>query len=354
MGKREISNSGIVLIVIVTVAAIVGGMYAVQEGYLVIPGAVEPTVPIDVDLPLAYMKTWLVAEDNPSDDLEDEDVYIWYDWNGDGVMQRSTFEGIVAGELIGGEIEQTTSGSSDGFFQTRSQYPIGKPINVMVDPGADGGYQITYKTITMYGEADTSNVITTADIICRATDDAITFSGLIRSVAIDDAVDYNATLYGATGVMEVRALLATSDAGFSSQTANSPTYGGNGVFTHWGSGKEYAATFLGGYCTNQDAIDLGIDSGDFDFYYQGASNTYFAKYLDDFDGLANTFYDSDDDSAPTFTFSFDVDISDTGALVYVGMFQNVEWSDFNRGVWGPATDATILGTPGADWDWTVV
>jgi hypothetical protein len=355
MGKREISGSGIVLIVLITVAAVYGGMWAVNEGYLVIPGAVtEPTVVIDVEGDLAYMKTWLVAEDNPSDDLESEDVYLWYDWNGDGVMQRSTFEGIVDGALIGGEIETTTSGATDGYFQTRVQYPVGKPINVMVDPGADGGYQITYQTITMYGSADTSNVITTADIVCRATDDAITFSGLIRGTSIDDGTDYNATLNGKTGVFEIRAALATSDAGFNSQTEGNPTYLGEGKFTHWGSGKDYAATFVGGYGTNQDIIDLGLDSGDFDFYYQGASNTYFAKFVDDFDAQANTFYDSDDDSSPTFTFSCGVDITATGALTYVGLFQNVEWAEFNRGIWGPTTDATILGTCGAGWDWTVV
>ena len=285
MGKREISSSGIILIVLVSSFVAIGGFVAYTQGHLdfLLPGDVTPDVPIDVDADLAYMKTWLVAEDNPSDDLESEDVYIWFDWNGDDVMQRSTFEGIVAGELIGGEIEQTTSGASDGFFQTRNQYPIGEPINIFVDPGADDGYQKTYQTLTMYGTPDTSNVITTSDIICRATDDAITFSGLVRSVSIDDGTDYNYTLGGATGVMEVRAALATSDAGFSSQTQDNPTYAGNGVYTHWGNGKEYAATFLGLYMTNQDATDLGIESGDFDYFYLVSSNTYCAKFLDDFD-----------------------------------------------------------------------
>ncbi|MBD3407025.1 MAG: hypothetical protein GF411_12980 [Candidatus Lokiarchaeota archaeon] len=353
----------IIILLVVSAFAVVMAYQAGIFGFMgLTPGDVQDDAgddetPVEIEgKTLAYLKTWVVSEDDTTDDLESEDVYIWYDWNGDGQMQRSAFAGFTEEDgLIGGEIEHTSTGSSDGYFTSRNPYPVGESIWVFVDPGSDDGYQKSYQKVIMYGSPDSNNQITTANVLCRATDDAITFSGLIRNTAIDDGTDYNYTANGQTGAFEIRATLATSKAGFDSQVADSPTYNpSNEYWVHWGTGKKYAPTFLGGYCTNQDAVDLGIDAGDWDFYYQGATNTYFARYLMDFDDYSedsDTIYYSAYDAAPTWVYSTSVDISAAGAVVYVGIFQDVEWSDFNRGTWNPTTDANIIGTCGADWDW---
>lgn len=351
-------TAGLVLLII-GVSALGGGvMMTVMTGNLdwltdLNPFAADVTPDVDIDIEgieLSRFTGVLCKEDNVATKVTEEPVYIWHDWNQDGVMQRSPFLGIVDGELLGGEIEQDSSTATYGVFTSPSEYPIGRVIWLFIDDEGED-YQMTYHKFAMTGTAHTDGTAKSiGNVFCRATDDAATYAGLVRGIAIDDGTDYNYTLNGASGEFEIRVTWATSDAGINSQT--SPDfYSGSGPWTHWGSGKEYAPDFIGGYCSNQDATDLGLDNGDFDFFYQGASNTYFAKFLDDYDDDPNLFYDSDLDSAPTFKFTFDVDISAVGELTYVGIFQGVEWSDFGRGNWNPTTDANIIGTLGADWDW---
>lgn len=321
----------------------------------------------DVDVETSRFSMTMVKEDTSTVITSGTD-YIWFDWNEDGNIQRGDFDGYYDSdddgvpELHGGEIEATSPDSTTGIFTSPSQYPMGPNFVIWIfyDDGGET-YQIAYDSTIISGSADSSAVRHMGNMYARPTDDgALSYSGLIRSTAIDDSTDYNYTAGGQTGNFEIRVTWATSGSGVNSQTNpnffswDRDLYAGTSTgayWTHWGTGKKYAPTFLGFYCTNQDATDLGLDTIDFDFYYQGATNSFFAVYLDQFDGSEDLFYDSSDDAAPTFIYSFDVDINAAGALVYVGFFQDVEYSDFIRGSWGPTTDATILGTLGADWDW---
>ena len=293
--------------------------------------------------------------------ITEEPIYIWYDWNGDGVMQRGDFGGYTTDEgLLGdGEIEDTSSAATTGIFTSPSEYPIDEVIYLFIDDEGEE-YQMTYKKVAMSGSRNSDgSAKTIGEVEVRATDDgSLDYSGLINGKAIDDGTDYNATTDGDVGEFELRIKLATSDAGFSSQTGYgvNPTYDTQQEYwTHWGSGVKYAPSFIGFYLTNQDADDMGLKSSQFDFVKIGTTNTFYATYLWHFDesDTGDMFYDSDDTVAPTFKATWDVDCDAAGAMIYIGLFQDVLWDDFVDGDWGPTTDGTILGTLGADWDFVI-
>jgi hypothetical protein len=327
------------------------GIFAYTQGYFdpLLGFFAEPGQPVDVaGVELSRFTGTAVKEDAVATALSAPTVYIWCDWNGDGQMQRSAFAGYSsANGLIGGEVEETAA-STLGVFTSPSEYPIGMDIWLFVDDGAET-YCHAYHKFQMTGSPHADGTAKSiGNVYVRLCDDAVTWSGLVRGVSIDDGTDYNYTLSGTTGLFEARATLATSDAGILSDT-DPAFYDGTGPYVHWGSGKEFAPNFFGFYLTNQDGVDLGLDSGDFDFYYEGVTNTYCAIYLDNSDPAI--FYDSDDDAALVYTFDFDVDISAAGCLLYIGIYQQIEWDDFIRGSWSEGTDANNLGTNGADWDW---
>jgi hypothetical protein len=360
MGKREIGTMGIIGIILVAMG--VGAITYI--GYLngafafigLTPAAIEGKPVVIEGQELARFSVVLDKEDSAGSLVASETAWIWCDWNGDGVMQRDTFGGYSdAGGLVGGEIEPCSSAATTALLTSPSQYPVGHTIWLFVDTGKDAGgrdYQIKYHSLVLQGSKDTSGVIHMGTVYLRATEDALDYAGLVGITSIDDGTDYNATLYGTDATFELRMTFATSDAGFSSSVSSS-FYTGSGPWTHWGNGIEYAPTYIGFYMTNQDFIDLGMDTTGFDLVYQGASNTYCAMFITPADE-ANTFYDSDLTTAPSYSLSFGVSITATGAFTYIGVYQDVKWSNFVLGIWGDTTDNQILGTLGADWDWTVV
>lgn len=289
-----------------------------------------------------------VKEDATATKVTSATVYIWCDWNKNGAMDLGAFQGYINGVLSGGEIEETSTDATTGVFTSPSNYIIGSTIYGFIDDGAET-YQNAYFKIQMTGEpASDLTPMPLGNVAVRLTDDgAISYSGLIGGVAIDDSTDYNYTLSGTTAEFEFRAKWATSDAGVSPGYMDE--FWAGEYWIHWGNGKKYTPNFIGLYGTNQDITDAGLDSGDFDFWYQGATNTFAAIFITS--DMANLFYDSDLDTAPTLTAVFDVDISAAGALVYVGIYQPHEWSDFARGSWASTTDAFVMGTLGADWDY---
>ncbi|MHA2022118.1 MAG: hypothetical protein ACTSWQ_00475 [Candidatus Thorarchaeota archaeon] len=360
MGRREISTSGIILIVLISSFVAIGGFLAYTNGDLdfLLPGMVGPGgQPVDLGAEeLNRFSIILDKEDAAGTLIASETAAIWCDWNGDGIMQTDIFRGYNQKTgLVAGEIEPASSAATTALLTSPSPYPFDRDIWIFVDTGKDAGgrtYQIEYAKFQMTGKPNLDGSAKhLGTVYCRATDDgSLDYAGLIGGVAIDDSTDYNYTANGAEADFELRIKLATSDAGWKSQT-DPVFYSSSGSYYNWVSGKDYAPTFIGMYMTNQDFIDLGMDTSDFDFVYQGASNTYVAKFMDDFDDDSDTFYDSDDSVAPTFTFSFAVDITAAGSITYIGLYQDVEWSDFVLGIWGDTTDNQVLGTLGADWDW---
>jgi hypothetical protein len=347
---------GLIGIIVVAMIAGVGTYLAYQAGYLsflgLAPGTIEGK-PVDLgEEETARFSVVIDKEDAQGSLIASETAWIYCDWNGDGVMKRDTFMGYsTTGGLVLGEIEPASSVATTALLTSPSQYPIGRTIWVFVDTGKDSGgrtYQVAYASFVLSGTKDSNGVIHMGNVYARATDDAVTYAGLVGATAIDDSTDYNYTLNGAEHEFSLRVSLVTSDAGFNSAT-NPTFYTGAGPWTHWGNGIEYAPTYVGFYLTNQDFIDLGVDTTGFDLVYQGATNTYCAIFLDSFD-QNEFFYDSDLTTAPTTEFNFAVDITGAGAIVYIGVYQDVKWSNFVLGIWGDTTDNQILGTLGADWD----
>jgi hypothetical protein len=363
MGKREISASGVILIILVS--AIVGvGFYVayINDAFAYFglsPGNVSPGgggQPVDLGTQETSLFSVVLAKEGaPATLITSETAAIWCDWNGDGVMQTDTFTGYdVDTGLSGGELEPAASAATTAVLTSPSQYPIGVPIWIMVDTGKDSGgrdYQVSYAKVTMTGHPHTDgSAISMGVVYCRATDDAVDYAGLMMGTAVDDSTDYNYTAHGTSGTFELRCLLSTQFLGVASQT-NPTFYAGSGSYYNWVDGINYAPTFIGFYMTTQDFIDLGADTTGFDLVYQGASNTYCAIFLDSFDSNPALFYSASDTTAPTFTFSFGVSITAAGAITYIGLYQDVKWSNFVLGIWGDTTDNQILGTLGADWDW---
>lgn len=278
-----------------------------------------------------------VAEDAPSTKIASEVLCAWYDWNGDGAF---SFD----------EVEQIDTAATTGIFTSGREYPIGKPIYLQLDDAGES-YETEVKVIQMSGTRnDDGSAKSLGNVEFRATEDSASSSyyGLVGGVSTDDSTDYNYTLNGANEQYMFFLQLYTSDSGFSSQTYS--LFGTSSQYS-WLSEKQYAPTFIGGYMTNQDAIDLGLKASEWDYYHVGASNTYVAKFVCNIGDGTGCFYDSDATNAPTFSWGFSVEITAAGTWTYIGLFKDVELDDFNKDVWGPTTDATILGTLGADWDW---
>ena len=358
MTKREISGSGIILIILVASFAGIGLFMAYQAGWFEsVPflGGVTPVDGEPVDLGVEDSSRFSVIfdkEDDVATLVASETAVIWCDWNGDGIMQTGTFAGYSAENgLVGGELEPCASVATTAVMTSPSPYPFDRDIWIFVDTGKDvtgRDYQLKYAKFVLTGEPNTDgSAKALGSIHLRATDDAITYSSIIGAVTFSKGTDYNYTLSGAEDSWEIRCKLVTADAGVSSGT-HPAFYSGSGSFYNWLNGKDYAPTFMGMYMTNQDFIDLGMDTTGYDLVYQGASNTYLAKFVDDSD--PNMFYDSDDSAAPTISFHSSVDISAAGVILYLGIWQDVEWSDFVLGIWGTADDQT-LGTADDDYVW---
>lgn len=339
MAKMKVSKPIMALVVVLMFG--VGMVYGNQIilGISEILGGSTGTDPITGTGEYSRFTGVAVAEDSPTTKIQSEVLCAWYDWNGDGAFSFS-------------EVEQIDTAATTGIFTSGKEYPIGLPIYIQLDDAGEE-YQTQIKTVQMAGTKNSDgSAKSLGNLAFRATDDgALSYYGLVGGKSIDDGTDYNATLDGADEQLVVFVELATADAGFDSQTNSA--FGADSQHS-WLSEKEMAPTFFGMYMTNQDAIDLGLSPSEFDYYHVGATNTFCAIYVSSVGDGSGEFYDSDASNAPTWEVSFGVEITASGALIYAGMFQDVELDDFQKDVWGPTTDATILGTLGADWDWTVV
>jgi len=287
----------------------------------------------------------LVKEDAVATKVANADAFVWFDWNQDGVMQRSTFEGIVDGELVNGEIEQLASAATTGVVTSGYDYPIGEYFYFQI---VVASYQTeVFKKVMIGSRNFDGSAKSVGNIHIRATDasatDRISTTG--AGLLVTSSGDYNYTLYGTTPKLTFRHTAVTTDAGFSSQTH--ADFDDATSWTHWGNGKVYAATFVGMVMTNQDATDLDPDvAGFWDERIPGATNTIFIKWITDVeDGL---FYSSDDSGPAIYEFDFYFDINADGDIASIGVYQDVELDDALIGQWGSA----YLGTYETDLDFT--
>lgn len=296
-----------------------------------------------------------LKKDDSSTSVSSATVRLWYDRNGDGLMQYTEL-GLV-------------SESSGVYTSNDENYPIGSEFSIWAQV-QHTDYFTEYIELYMTGSRNSDGSAKMASVAAGSSiemvyaDTGSTYDGEINSVAWDDSTDYNYTANGATGPAEIEWVGANADEGVDSgvwdQVDYQSIYSGvdsdattknHDYIVKWdeitsaGIAKFYAPTFLGFYMTEQDSVDLGLSGGDFDGYYFGPTNRYFFSYDLSFEDM---FYRTSDDSAPRWQYTFDVDIDAAGQLIYVGFVEGIEYNDMIEGSW---TNSDMLGTPGDDWDW---
>jgi hypothetical protein len=313
----------------------------------------DEDVDVDVDAEFSRFEISPLKKDDSSTSVTSATLRVWRDSNGDGKMQYS-------------ELGKFTE--SSGTYTTKREYPIGEDYKFWIQEQASN-YDINYVQVYMTGQKNSDGsakpvVVAQGSEDMVFTDSSVTYDGLINGKAWDDSDDYNYTANGAEETAEIRIKLSGADQGITSEIWDAVNYQNvysdltseyNKDFDYvvkWneisdeGISKFYAPRFLSIWFTEQDSIDFGNPSSDFDGHYYGPTNRYFFSINSvDWD---NMFYYSAD-SSRTVTYSFDADIDAAGAAVYVGIVDGLEYDSM---VEGDYTNSDIIGTEGADWDWT--
>lgn len=293
-------------------------------------------------------------------------VTAWYDANGDTKM--------TADEL-------RLCADSSGTYTSGKEYPIGPYIWIQA---YGTNYQTAYFKVHMTGQRNSDGSAKLVEEACyiRATDDSVTYNGLINNIGWDDSTDYNYTLSGTSGTAKVSVVLSAADKGLSSRIwdnapggsyktvystifAASPNIDINNYvkefWLKWDSigidntitkSAILAPDFFGLYMTIQDKIDLAPTVTDFDLYGDDNTNFYMASYVTD--GWGDLIYNTADPSAPQPTIDFQVGtITAAGTTVAtygVAIHTGLTYEQMVSFLW-TASAAYYLGTPGSDWDW---
>lgn len=292
-------------------------------------------------------------------------VTAWYDSNGDGKMQST---------------ELKLCSDASGVYTSGKEYPInyvdkdGNAHDFDIWVQAYGSsYQTCYAKVSMTGDRNSDGSAKTIeeDVFIRATDDSVTYDGLINRVGWDDSTDYNYTLSGTSGLAEVSIVLSAADKGLSSRIWEGVNYRTiysdlvnlddypepfwlkwDAVKAGLGDADVLAPDFFGIYFTIQDKIDLAPTVSDFDFYGDDNTNWYGAIVVSN--SFGDLMYNSGDSSAPKPTVTFNVGtITAAGTTVAtygVAIHTGLTYEEFTSFKW-TASAAYYLGTPGNDWDW---
>lgn len=287
-------------------------------------------------------------------------VTAWYDSNGDGKMQST---------------ELKICSDSSGIYTSGKEYPIGADYDIWVQYYGTN-YQTGYSKVHMSGSRNSDGSAKTIDedIFIRATDNSVTYDGLINKVGWDDSTDYNATLSGTSGLAEVSIVLSAADKGLSSRIWEAVNYKNiyadiidtneypedfwikwDAIIAGIGISDVLAPDFFGIYMTIQDKIDLAPTVSDFEFYGDDNTNWYGAIVVSD--SWGDLMYNSGDSSAPRPTVTFNVGTitasGQTVATYGVGIHTGLTYEQFVSFKWTESA-TYVLGTCGNDWDWTVV
>ena len=347
----------------VLLAALVVGLLLVVGGVIVIqspwgqdlietaPGVVPPGTEY------SQFKFTAVIEDNTGTAVASMAIRVWYDGDGDGVMQYS-------------ELGMVTDAS--GTYTTNMEYPIGEDFTFWVQTYKSTTYQVQYWEVSMTGQRNSDgSAKTIGNLEVRATADDITFSGEANDAAFD-TTDYNYTLSGTSGELEVDVIHTTADKGLSSMV-----WEGFDYEKAYGIYKDYpyfikwdqiakgdhdaiyvhkdsilAGTFLAMYCTIQDKVDLAVDVSDFDYNYNDGVNWYMISFFNKLTG--DDFYNTIDSTVPRMHFTVEfgtITAAGTFVATYgVGLWECVKYDQMMAGSWTKGT-ALALGTAGDGWAW---
>jgi len=343
---------------LIFIVLVLGGLYAAKElGYF---GSTVPTTEVQY----SSFKYSAVKEDASGTAVTSATTRVWFDEDNDGFMDYS---------------EIGTFTESSGVYSSDEEYPInyidedGNPVefDLWVQCYASG-YQVTYKLFHITGQRNSDgSAKSVGQMELRAVDDSVTYDGEIGGVTWDDSTDYNATLSGTSGLAEVDIVLSAADKGLSSQIWEGVSYQDvygvhkdHDYYVKWdeipSSGEIsknsiLAPDFFCIYMTVGDKNDLSPSTADFDINFSDGTNWYFISIVDD--SWGDLMYNTADASAPRPTVSFDVgtiSASGTTAATYgVAIWQGVTYEQMLDGTWTKSA-TYYLGTPGDDWDWTVV
>ena len=322
----------------------------------------EPPPPVvdDEDLPedvdWSPFKFSGVRKDATATAVTGATTRVWYDANGDDVMQYS--------EL--GSFTETT-----GVYASDMEYPIGLAFDLWVQIYATN-YQITYANLHMTGQRnDDGSAKNVGQVEMILTDDSITWSGRMNGVDFD-TTDYNYTLSGTSGTLEAEFVLSAADYGLSSQIWEGidyqSTYGETKALDYvvkWdviGEGANdaitiaktsyLAPTFFCAYSAVQDKVDGMINVAEFDLNFDDGVNWYCISILTS--DWGDLFYNTADSTAPRPSVEFDMGtISAAGTFLAtygIGMWQGVTYDEMMAGSWTKGT-ALAMGTCGDAWGW---
>lgn len=339
MAKRGFSNMQLGLLVIVLV---VGGAFfapqIVQMGDSVYEfffgeddgggggTGYDPTLDYAAQTFTLYKRGTTTAVDTA-------DVYAWYDWDGNGLVKLDEYSGMSGGVLLGGEIETLASAATTGIVTTSVEYPVGKAVSYQIHKS---GYEVeTFQRIRdSIPVAHDGSALSVASCRITLTDTGATEMRIGSVSCVTESGDYNVTLVGdAEPIVEVTHVSVTADAGINEQ-----------AFTHWGTGKSYAGTFMGLTMAQADFPQLGLDG--FDGAYTDGTNYYVWYWVDGY------FNDADITNDQRFSVFFNLDIASgltEADFDVIGFYNGVETGDVILGMWN-----TVLGTSETNIDVTQV
>ena len=312
-----------------------------------------------------------VREDATATAVTSATSRVWYDENGDGVMQYSELGSFTEASGVytsNNEDYPISTDDADFFFWVQAYA---------------SNHWVTYEKVQMTGQRNSDgSAKMVGEIELRQIDDALTWSGQANGVAFDDT-DYNATAVdglgtgaGDSGTLVAEMILSAADKGLSSQVWNAVDYEtvygieatipGMEYFIKWDSITEgvndainvadssiLAETFFNAYLTIADKNELVIDLTDFTYNYQDGTNWY---CIMDFGSIVgDVMYNTDDPNAPRPSVSFSFGPATAAGIFTVtygiGCWYDIRYDQMTVGSWTKGTDGA-LGTCGASWAWT--
>lgn len=300
----------------VCVVLFLGATFAPQINNFIVGlvGGENPFVP---DSGLMAPQKFTLTKRGTTTAVETADVYAWYDWNGNGLVDLGAYPE--------GEIETLASAATTGLVTTTLDYPIGKPVLYQVHKT---GYEVeTFSRIrSTVPAAHDGSALAVQSVYLTLTDTGATRISMNGELLVTSSTDYNYTLSGAEPSCEVVHTSSTADTGINEQ-----------AFTHWSTGKSYAGTFLGITMTEADFLDI-VPSG-YDGFFNDGTNYYIWFFVD---GYWN---DGDITGDERYSVYFNCDINDAGDFAILGLYNGVETKDIAIGSW-----TTVLGTSETDID----
>lgn len=323
MAKRKVSNTqlGIFAIILIVGTFMYGGQVADLLG-INVDDPFKPVPTVEGQAP----HTFTLYKRGTSTVVETADVYGWYDWNGNGLVDLGTYPE--------GEIEELASAATTGVVTTSLNYPIGESVLYQVHKT---GYEVeTFSRVVNYlPNAHDGSALPAGDIRLTLTGDGVTSMRIGDVTCVTASGDYNVTAEGGEDepMVEVYFKSNVTDSGINEK-----------AFTHWGTGKDYAGTFMGLTVTQADFPLLGISG--YDGIFTDGTDYFIWFYVDGyFDDAAVT-------NDQRFSVFFDLDISaalSESDFDIIGFYNGVEKDDVAIGQWN-----TVLGESETDIDVTQV